>query len=205
MLFSALVDEVITEVGGDVDDSDLSDKVLGFTKSALRRFPRFARNRMIRAKKSGSLSAAAQTMSVPSGVVDILALFFEDSGTGKRRDIPRPGLRIFNEAYTSSGSGYPNFAIIRTNTVEFDRPADQAYTIYFEVNQEIDDIAAGDTVAFSSDRIEILKDGIKYYYYKYVEDAELREESKAVFKGGLDELKKEYQREEMPDHVEEGE
>ena len=201
MTISEIITEVMGDVGADTTDSGLTALMLTWTKATLRRFPRFARNRMMRAKKSGSLSAAASTMSVPSGVVDILKLFYEESG--ERKEIERPGIDKFTEEYRGEGSGPPQYCIVRTNTVEFDRPADQAYTIYYECNQEIDAVASSDTWSYSSDKAEILKDGMKFYYYGYVEDSEKRDESKGNFKAGLDTLETEYIREEIPDHVEE--
>lgn len=201
MLISDLIDEIITEVGGDVTDTDLQTKTLGFIRSALRRFPRFTRNRMVRSQKSGSLSASAQTMAVPSGVVDILAAYYLEAG--ERKDIFRPKLPRFTEEYRSTGNGSPQYFIVRTNTVEFDRPADQAYTIYFECNIEIDDVDSTDTWAHSSDRAEIMKDGAKAYYYGYVEDEAKESKSLTLFKAGLDALEREYAREELADHVEE--
>ena len=201
MLISDLRDEIITEVGGDVSDSDLQAKVIGFIKSALRRFPRFSRNRMVRAQKTATLSAGGQTVAVPSGVVDILQAFYVYDG--RREEITRPKLSRFNEEYRTDEVGHPYYFIIRGAEVEFDRPADMEYTIYFECNIEIDAVAASDTWAYSSDRAEIMKDGAKAYYYGYVEDEAKESKSLSLFKAGLDALEREYSREEVADHVEE--
>lgn len=201
MQISEIRDEIISEVGGDVTDSDLQAKVLGFMKSALRRFPRFTRNRMLRSQKTATLAAGAQTVAVPSGVVDILQAFYVTDG--RREEITRPKLARFNEEYRTNVTGHPNYFIVRGATVEFDRLADQAYTIHFECNAEIDAVAAGDTWAYSSDRAEILKDGAKAYYFGYVEDEAKEGKSFQLFKAGLDALEREYSREETADHVEE--
>lgn len=203
MLISEIRDEIISEIGGDTSDTELQTKILGFMKAALRRFPRHTRNRMIRGTKSGTLSAAATTMSLPSGVVSIEKAYFEDEG--KRVEIVRPKLDRFTEEYRGEGVGQPQFFIVRQGTVEFNRKNDASRTIYFEAMIEIDSISAGDTWLFSSDRAEILKDGAKWYYFTYQEDEVKEAEWKGNFLGGLKELEAEYLREEIPDHVEEAE
>jgi hypothetical protein len=201
MLISDIRDEIITEVGGDVTDSDLQAKTLGFIKAALRRFPRFTRNRMVRSQKTATLSAGGQSVAVPSGVVDILQAFYVTDG--RREEITRPKLARFNEEYRTNVYGHPNYLIVRGSTVEFDRLADKDYAITFECNIEIDAVAAADTWGFSSDRAEIMKDGAKAYYYGYVEDEAKESKSFSLFKAGLDALEREYSREETADHVEE--
>lgn len=201
MLIRDIVAELVLEVGGDSDDTDLSSKMLGFIKSALRRFPRFTRNRMVRAQKTATLAAGGQTVAVPSGVVDILQAFYTDESS--RQEITRPKLLRFNEEYRTNVYGHPNYFIVRGATVEFDRPSDKAYTIIFECNIEIDAVASSDTWAYSSDRAEILKDGAKAYYFGYVEDEAKESKSLSLFKAGLDALDREYEREETADHVEE--
>lgn len=203
MLISDIRDEIISEIGQDTSDTDFQTKMLKYMKSALRRFPRFARNRMLVSTKSGSLSAAASTMSLPDTIVSVRKCWYQTTDN-RRVEITRPGTDTFTEEYRGNGSGAPNYFIVRQDTVEFDRPADQAYTIYFESFIEIDDVAAGDTWAHSNDRAEILKDGAKMNYY--VQDAEDMEKGSFyadLFAKNLKLLEAEYLREEFPDYVEE--
>lgn len=204
MTIDDIIDELVLETGGDSDDTELRATWLSLIKAALRRFPRHAQNRMFRSKESGSLIAAAQTMNLPDGVVMVDIVFYESEG--KRFVLDRPKVDRFTELYNSSVTGAPQAFIIRGNVVEFDRVADQAYTIYFESFVSIDDVAADDTWGHSSDRVEVLKDGAKWYYYNGIaEDVEKAAGSKTDFAAGLKELSKEFQVEEMPDHVEETE
>lgn len=203
MTILEIVQEVLSEVGEDSSDSELQTLLVGFAKSALRRFPRFTRNKMVRDKKSGTLSLNATTMSLPSGVVTVERMFYETT-SGDRQEIEMPGLDQFNELYSGQASGAPQYATIRQRTVEFDRKADQEYTIYFEAIIEIDNVTSSTEFIYSSDRLEILKDGIKfYYYYDYTEDTEKGASKGSLFSDGLNKLETEHTRDEMPDQVEE--
>lgn len=202
MIISDLITEMIREVGGEVDDTELETEFLGYVKAALRRFPRFCRNRMLLSQKTATLASGAQTVALPSGVISILQAFYTDTD-GNRIEIDRSKLKKFNEQYNSSVTGHPFYFIVRGNTVEFDRKADQAYTITFECTIEIDDVASDDTWAYSSDRAEIMKDGAKSYYYGSVEDDNQETKKLTLFNAGLKKLEAEYVREETADHVEE--
>ena len=203
MLFSALIDEVIGEVGDDVDDSDLETKVLGFVKSALRRFPQNARARSIISKKSVSLASAAQTGTIPSGFIQERAAWYEDS-EGVRHDITIiRDTKLFNERYRTNVSGAPEFCRFYGTTIEFNRPANQAYTVYVDCFIEIDNVAAADTFAYDSSMAEIMKDGVKFYYYTYTEDDDNKKTWGTLFLDDLRKLDSKYVREETPDHVEE--
>lgn len=205
MLVSEILTEVVTEVGADADDTALPTKLLGFAKSALRRFPRFSRNRITQGRVSGTLSAGASTMTLPAGLNMISQVFYEEDG--ERREIERPKLKEFNSRYRGNSIGNPEYCIVRADadgvqTVEFNVKADKNYTVYFESSIDIDDISASDTWPYSSDRAEILKDGIKWYYYRSIDD-DLAGDHKTDFGAGLKELEREFMREEMPDHVQE--
>lgn len=204
MLISEIRDEIITEVGGDTADTALQTKVLGFIKSALRRFPQNARARSIVSKKSASLSASSQTVSTPTGFMQERALWREDSD-GTRHDITVvKDTRLFNEKYRTDTVGEPEFCRIYGTTIEFHRPANAAYTIYIDCFIEIDNVAAADTWAYDSNMAEILKDGAKFYYYTYTEEENQQANFGKLFSANLVGLDSKYAREEIPDHVEEG-
>ena len=46
MIISDIINEVVSEVGGDTSDTDLAAKMLIFAKGALRRFPLFSKARL---------------------------------------------------------------------------------------------------------------------------------------------------------------
>lgn len=202
MLISEIRDDIILDIGGDADDTELQTKVLAWIKSALRRFPRWCRGRLLRTTKSGTLSAAATTMTLPTGTRQIFQVYYLTSDN-KRIEITMPGLKFFNEQYRGNDTGVPEYCIVRGNTVEFNRKNDSARTIYFEAQGEISSVSSSDTWSWSEDESEILKDGVKFYYYSYKEDEEQKAEYKSLFKAGLDDIDAQYVREEIPDHVEE--
>lgn len=201
MLYSDLRDEVILEVGDDLEDSDLLAEVLQYIKSALRRFPQNARARSIISKKSVSLSAAAITASLPSGFIQERQAWYETSD-GERIDVEIiRDTKTFNDKYRSASLGAPEAIRIYGTTIELNRTTDAAYTLYIDCFVEIDDIAIGDTVAFDSNFIEILKDGVKFYYFTNTEEETQQAAFGKLFTNGLVGLDSKYQREELPDHA----
>jgi len=202
MLYSAIVTEIINEVGGDSSDTTLSTLVLGFVKSALRRFPRHTRSRFLYTAKSVTLAQAATSATLPTGFVRERAVYYVDDGN--RVDIEKLSFDDFNSQYNSSASGTPqNGYRIIGNAIEFLRAADKAYTIYIECLQEIDDIESTDTFPGDSSIVEILKDGAKYYYYDYEEDEKRCMDKLALFKAGLDKLDADFLSDDIPDHINE--
>lgn len=200
MLISDIRDEIISEVGGDVDDTDLQDKVLGFIVSSLRRLPDKARVRTVISKKSVTLSSGLQTATLPDGFLEERVVWYETDGARKNIDLPKD-TRDFNAAYTTSGSGAPSLARIYGTIIEFDKPADQDYTIYIDCFVECDDVDAADTFGHNSNIAEKIKDAAKYYYYSYIEKDEKAKEFAGIFEDGMIKLDGKYQRNEQPDHV----
>ena|SRR3990167_5431114 len=203
MLISAIRDEAIDEVGGDSSDTAVQTKFLGYIKSALRRFPQNSRSRSIVSKKSVSLAAAAQTASTPSGFMQERSLWYEDSDGSRHEVTVIKDVALFNAKYKSSVSGAPEFCRFYGTTIEFSRPTNAAYTVYVDCFIEIDAVAAADTWGYDSSMAEILKDGVKFYYFTYTEEESQIDRFGKLFAGGLIGLDNKYQREETPDHVEE--
>jgi hypothetical protein len=199
VLFSTIRDEIITEVGGDTSDSTLQTLVLGFIKSALRRFPRHTRSRFLLATKSVTLSAGSYYAALPAGFIRELAVYYLSDGG--RKDIPKTDNynEQFNSTTTSAPSGYRIFG----SNIEFLHSADQTYTIYIECSAEIDDVVAGDSFTGDSSIVEILKDGAKSYYFDYSEDYPKASEKLGMFKAGLDKLEVDFLSDELPDYIEE--
>ena len=206
MTIGEIIDEVITQVGGDTDDTDLADKLLVDAKSALRRFPVFIKTGLARATKSGSLTAAATTMTKPAGIVSIIGdAWFENAGV-RLPIIQKKNIDSFRPLYRGSSTGQPQYFHEPTfGTIEFDRKADQTRTIYFPCLIDMDDVTASTEWNFPSSDIEILKDGIKMGYYDTEEDG--AGESSAKFErrflAGLKKLDERYMRENYPDYIEE--
>jgi len=205
MTVEDLIDEMISQVGaaGDLEDTDLRLAMLNGLKSSLRKMPLQARDKGMRAKSTASLAAAAQSVAVPAGTREIIQVFIQTGGA--RYEVFMPGLTVFNSCYNSNGSARPVYYIVRGSTVEFNTPADQAYTVSFETFIEIDDIDEATDLTFTSDVLEIVKDGAKAtYYLGYEEDEAKHGIHNEEFKSGCRRLDAKYLREEYPDSVQEG-
>lgn len=201
MLVSDLVKE-ITDVTGDAD-STTQDKILIFVKDALRRIPRFAKHRSIINRTTLSLSNNAQTVSISS-----LTDFFEEYSMwievdGRREFIIKPNKDEFNKIYSSNATGRPQlFRIIsNANTIEFERKADQAYTITFEYLGTSSVITTGTTLAFRDDVIEVLKDLTWVGVYKDREEEKKQSDAELLGAIGLERLEVEFHRQEDPDFI----
>ncbi len=202
MLVSAIVTEIITDVGGDTSDTDLTSRVLGYMKSSLRRLPDYYRDKSLKRVSSLSLASGDQTVSLPSGFLSEVAVWREYQNRRQHITIQKDR-QHFNDRYRTDSSGAPEHVYLYASTMEFDKTADQAYTIYLENFYEIDDIDSGDTFAHNSSIAEIIKDGAKAYYYDYTEEETRATKWMKIFIGGLDKLDAKYIREAIPDHVEE--
>ncbi len=202
MLISEIRDEVITEVGGDTSDTELQTKVLGFIKSTLRRLPKNCKDRSLISKKSVTLTVATQTASLPAKFLAEREIWYEEGGVRKHVTVIRD-TELFNRQYNSTTVGFPEYCRIYGSTIEFSRPADATYTIYIDCFQEVDAVVAGDTFAHDSTTAEIVKDGVKFYYYTYTEEKEMLDKFGGLFKSGLAELNTQYTWLETPDHIEE--
>ena len=202
MLISTIRDEIITEVGGDTTDTALATKVLGFVNSALRKFPLWSRSVFMYTTKSGTLSSGASSMSLPSGVVTIRDVYYLSSNNRMRIEKPKSNA-YFNDAVNTAATGNPNFYNVIGQTVYFDRSATDNTVIYFECAQEKDGVVATDTFTADTMVVEVLKDGVKSYYYRYVEDDAAAKDSLTLFKNGLDELDSKYMASELGSHIDE--
>jgi len=190
MLVSTIQSEIIAEIGGDTSDTALSTKVLGFINSALRKFPLWTRSRFMFATKTATLSSGGVSVSLPTGFIKERDVYYKEDNNRLRIEKP-PSHSYFNDVANTS-SGAPNFYQVIGQTVYFDHAADKDYTIYFECSIEQDGLATGDTVAFDSMVVEVVKDGAKYYYFRYVEDDAGAGQQMTLFKNGLDELDAKY-------------
>lgn len=198
MLLSEIRDEIINEVGGDVADTSLQNKIFGFMKSALRRFPLHTRSRLLIGTSTIALSTGENNKDLPTDFISELIIYRISSGS--RINIEKPP--SFSAVVNTVSSGVPLYYEIQGNKIFFDKNADQVYTIYIEHFKEIDTVIAGDTWAYSSPMIEVLKDGTKYTYYSdYAEDPVKGREKLTLFVNGLDTIEEKFMIETGGTHI----
>ncbi len=203
MLISAIIDEVISDVGADTTDTGLVAKMLTFTKGALRRFPLFTRNRLLIDTSYATLSAGANYITTPTGFIresNNRSVYYIESGA--RKYIDKLTTSEFGDRVDTTASGKPTYYHIVENVIEFDKNADADLVIYVEHIQEVDNVTAASNFFGSSEMAEILKDGIKAVYYSdYVEDNPKGAEKWSLFKIGLDTLEEKFIMSEQGDFI----
>lgn len=202
MTIQAIVNEIITETGGDTTDTDLYTKMFGFLKAALRRLPRFVLTRTLLVTSSVSLSALANSASLPAGFVKERFVYRKDTG-GQKIEIKHSNYEEFNRVNNDlTGSIY--FYDIIGKTIYFDHKAETADTIYVECfKNDVSSLANSDNFFGNDDEIETVKDLTKYIYYKdYEEDMEKAAASKQDAGLGIATMKSDYMRQQQS-HVEE--
>lgn len=201
MTITELRDEIIVDIGGDPDDTALEAKILAFIKNGLRRFPLWARSRLLLTTSYATLDTGEQDLNVPSDFLQERKIYYYDDG--KRRDIEKLSFQQFQDNYSSSASGRPTYYRIINDVIEFHASADTGYTIYIEYFKEPDDVALTDTFFGSNAMAEIAKDFAKGYYYSYEEDFRSADRYFQIGKAGLDRLDVQYVTDEIPDYIEE--
>lgn len=199
------VNELITEITDVTGDSDTSttDKILIFVKDALRRLPRFAKERSVINRTTLSLSADAQTVSISSltDFFEVYSMWIEVDG--RREFIVKPSKDAFNKIFSSNATGRPQlFRIIsNANTIEFERKADQAYTITLEYFGVDSNVTTATTLIFRDDINLILKDLVWEQVRFDREEMDKHEKSLAKAVAGLEELETAFHRQEDPDFI----
>jgi len=204
MLISEIRDELISEVGGDSDDTELQTKIFGFIKSAMRQLPRHVLSRTLLTTASVSLSANANSVSLPSDFVSERYVYRKNT-EGKPVEIRKLSWTKFHEENpTIAGSIY--YYTIRGKTIYFDKKSVSADTIYIEhFKQQVGaSFAASDSFFGNDDEIETVKNLVKEIYYgDYQEDE--KKAARATKKAALaiNSMNADYERLELPTHVEE--
>ena len=202
MLISEVITEVITEVGGDTTDTTLIANMLIFAKGALRRFPLFSRSRLLIGTSYATLAVGENYLTTPTGFIREVSIYYVETD-GNRKYLEKITEGEFGSRVTTD-SGTISYYRIVGNVIEFDRKTDTERVVYVEHHKEVDNVAVADDFFGSTDMLEVLKDGMKYYYYKYVEDtAGNDKEALALFKTGLDELESKFMMSEQGGYVEE--
>lgn len=195
--------EICTEVGGDTSDTTLLAKIVIFIKSALRKFPLYTRNKYLIDTKTATLSSGSASVTIPSGLIEVRDCYYVSDNLRVR--IEKLSYEKFNDEYSPGGSGAPEYYRIVGNTVEFNHPAAQDYTIYFEGKvSSVDSMTSSSTFGGSDEVVEVVKDGAKaIYYLTYTEDEQIGMIFEAKFKDGLNTLDAQYMTQDLSSHVEE--
>lgn len=200
MLISEIITEVINEVGGDTTDTDLIAKMLIFAKGALRRFPLFAKSRLLTNISYATLPVGVNYITTPTYFLDEKFVWYEESGN--RKEIIKVDDKIFLNLVNTQSSGAPQYYHITGNVLEFNVNADADRVIYVEHAAEVDNVTASSDFFGSTDMLEILKDGIKSTYYSdYVEDPIKGTAKLSLFKAGLDKLEERHMIQTMGGHI----
>jgi hypothetical protein len=200
MLISDIITEIITEVGGDVSDSALIAKMLIFVKGALRRFPLFAKSRLLYVTSYATLSANVNYITTPTYFLDERAVWYEESGS--RKIIEKVTDEVFAQVVNNQVYGPPRYYHIANNVIEFNVNNDVERVIYVEHLGEVDNVALTSDFFGSTDMLEILKDGVKATYYSdYVEDAQKGNSKFSLFSEGLRKLTERHMIETCGGHI----
>lgn len=200
MLISEIITEVISEVGGDTTDTDLIAKMLILAKGALRRFPLFAKARLLTNVSYATLLTGVNYITTPTYFLDEKFVWYEEEGN--RKEIIKVDDDKFLELVNTQSTGVPKYYHITGNVMEFNVNSDADRVIYVEHAAEVDNVAATDDFFGSTDMLEILKDGMKATYYSdYVEDPVKGDKKLALFKAGLDKLEERHMIQTMGGHI----
>lgn len=205
MLISEIRDEIIQEVGGDTADTTLASLMLGFIKGGLRILVTKARSRVLVGVSSMTLSSGSNTATAPTGFIkEVSDQSVWRVNDGERISILRYQRDNFQEIFSSQSVGVPVYFRVYAKTFEFNRKADQNYTIYVEHFKEISDVAAGDTFVGNDTELAALKElAKKIYYFDYEEDKGRGETTMAIANDLLSEIDADYMEQELGSHVEE--
>ena len=188
MTIAEIIADVILDIGGDSADTTLSTNMLAWAKSTLRRFPLFTRARLLKTTSTITVSSGTNSKTLPTGFLREYYVYRKDSGA----DIEIEKHPNFKQVVNTETSGKLLYYEIIGSVIYFDKNSSGDETVYIEHSKEVDDIASGDTWAYSSPMIEVLKDGMKGYYYGNVEDDVREAKSFSLMKAGLDKIEEDF-------------
>lgn len=209
MLVSAIIDELVNEVGGDTGDDDFVEKMLGFFKSGLRRLPVFMRDRLFVTESSLTLSANAITLDLSNldpGFVKERAVWYVN-GDGKRVPITMcESQEQFDAFYTPNAPGNPLYYKIYGKTMRFNCKAATALTVGFDYFKEVSDVEEGDTFFGNEQTVEAAKEMTKVIYYQgYEEDTGKADKARLDAGALISQLESDYAAQEQGGYIEEKE
>lgn len=206
MTIDEIVEEIVLEVGGDVDDTDFSDKMLKFLKAGMRRVPAFIRDRLFLAQGTLTLAQGSATVDLstldPGFIRERGVYYIGDSDI--RVPIYKPqSYDYFNRFYAPTATGNPIFYHVIGKTMEFDRKAAANTTIFLDYFKEISSVIGSDTFIGNEQTVEVCKDFCKVVYYGYEEDIGKKDDFEAQGNKLLLQLEADYEAQELGGYVEE--
>lgn len=201
MTINDILTEIITTVGGDVDDSEGRAKMLVCLKGAIRKVPRMLRDRSLIKTSTVALTAGSDNASLPSDFMEELNIWYVSSG--RRIMIDKPDTRReFHIGKDEINSGKPSLYIVSGKVIYFDRKADETINVLIEHFMHAYNVTTSDTFAGSDNLIEPIKDLCKgIYYSEYEEDASRGDTLKALAMKEIDNLEANYIAQEQGGHV----
>lgn len=198
MLISAIITEILSDVGADTSDTTLAGKALIWVKDALRMFPMFTRSRLLVTTSTVSLPLGLNYAALPTGFLSEKVIYRTENGANTIIELSSNFQSIVN----TENTGKPDFYHIIGSTIYFDKKADAAYSIYIEHTKEVDDVAAGDTFFGDSSMIKVLKDGAKAAYYSdYVEEPNRGAEKLSMFAQELNQIESRHMIQTQGTHI----
>ena len=205
MTIQQIIDEIITEIGGDADDSELDGKVLVCLKSGLRRIPAFIKDRLFLAQGSVSLTTGNYEVSLSAmspGFVKERAIWYVGNNNMRVPIIPAPSKEFFHSIITINSTGKPSYYRIYGKTMQFNIKASSTLTIGLDYFKEVSSVVVGDTFFGNEQTVEAVKDYCKMIYYSdYEEDMEKSLNHDRMGKELIVELQREYEEQELGSHA----
>lgn len=208
MTFAEDIDEIISEVGGDVDDSTLQAKMFGFYKAGARRVPAFIRERNFVDVNEHTLTDASNTIALSNfpGFIREKEVWFKESSQGDVHILVYkvPALQYFHKIITPNYVRKPFYYHIYKQTLQFDSKAPAGLVIGMEYVREISSLEITDTCNWNEQIREALKHFCKMVYFSdYEEDQSKSRENERRGKDIIAALEEAYEIDDASAYVDE--
>jgi len=202
MLISEIINELITETGGDTSNTDLAALWLIFLKGAFRRLPVNVRHRSIVATYTDTLSAGNNSLSLQSNFVGLRNNEVYRVNGNYRLPISVLPPSEFNKFYRDA-SGTPSYCRVIDKTLYFEISAIEDYSIFYEYFKDVSDgLASTDTFFGTTELLESIKDMAKFtHYHDYEEDESKGSTHMGLARDQLDKIDAQYMDETFGGHV----
>lgn len=199
-----LVLEILRKVGEKEPEDSTKDVGLDAVKTALRAMPLHAKTRGI-VKIASPITLTTGNSSIDlSTITDFVSeRFVWRLVSGSRTPINKKDPEFMHSYYTTASTGPPEFYYIHGTTMEFGRPANQDYSIYIEYYCSSSNVTLDSTLTFDDNIIQVIKHGALEVLYDHRENDAKSEKEGKKFQAGLFRIDADFQRQEMPDHIEE--
>jgi hypothetical protein len=201
-----ILDEIVEEVGGDTADTTFKTLMLRFLKEGIRHVPAFIKSRLFIALGTRTLAATSTSVSLSAlspGFIAERSVWWVTT-ENKRDTIFRANSHHhFNSIYNPAATGSPRIYRVYDKTMEFDRTADQSYTIGIEYFKEVSAVTTTDTFFGDDSLLSAVKHFCKMVYYgDYEEDSEKRDKHEDQGGAIIRQLQGDYEAQEMGGQVE---